>query len=74
VHLDVGQVGRKILLAHAERPSPQRRQPPRPRQHVVLHQDVIGNGDRIELALESGPARRPVSPEASAKAEGPACT
>src|SRR6185503_3963761 len=46
---DIGDVGGEVALAQAERSTAQSRQTTRPRQQVFLHQDVIGDGDDVEL-------------------------
>ena len=47
---DVLEVVLEVLLAHAERPSSQRREPGGAGQQILLHQDVIGDRDDVELA------------------------
>src|ERR1043166_5547408 len=47
---DVCEVRLKVLFAKSEAPLAERRNPGRARKQVLFHQDVIGNGDDIELA------------------------
>ena len=48
--LNVGEVGAEALFAEAEIPRSERRHPAEARQQVPLHQNVVGDGDHIELA------------------------
>ena len=50
LRLDVLEIGVEITLLYAERTASQRRQPAGAREDVLLHQDVVGDGDDVELA------------------------